>query len=146
MSPKFSEGLLVLKVPLIFLCIWRFCTRLRSGQGLFDGFSSLVIYAEAGEVFLTPNLLDGICFCCQISLFLRFLLSLFFGLLLVSKGSLVSLGSKSIGRTAPRLQAISWEFFSLHYSLVIWKQRRSIGLYALFSEGLTLVPVILFIM
>ena len=62
-----------------------------------------------------------------------------FRIFLVPKDSLLSWGSKIIGVAAPRLQAMSWEVFSLTACIFFKQQRRYLGIYSIISDGLTLV-------
>ena len=71
------------------------------------GFLSLEISAQAAEVFFPTGFLDGLRSCLRFYLFLCSCLLGFFRILLVPKGSLFSWGSKILGGTAPRLQAMS---------------------------------------
>ena len=54
--------------------------------------------------------------------------------LLVPKVSLFSSGNEIIGGTAPHLQVISWEVFSLPFCFVVQRQRESLGLFSLLSN------------
>ena len=76
-------------------------------------FLSLAISAQAAEVFYPPDILGGIRSFCWVDILLFSRLAGFFGIFLVSKGSLFYRSSEILGGTDPRLRAMSWEFFSL---------------------------------
>ena len=82
-------------------------------------FLSLAISARAAEVFCLPDLLGGLLSYRQFDILLRSCLAGFLGVFIVPKGSLFYRGSEILGGTAPRLQEMSWELFSLTYFFVV---------------------------
>ena len=104
-------------------------------------FLSLAISSQAAEVFFSSNLLGGPHSCRRVAVFLRSLLTGFFGLLLFPKYSLVYWGSKILGGTAPRLRSMSLEELYLPSYLFIQQKIRYLGIHSLLSNGLILVSV-----
>ena len=120
-------------------------------ENLWGYFLSLEISARSDEFFFPTDHLGGLwsCFWADILLHyclafffpLHYCLAGFFGLLLVPKGFLVSRGSGILGGTAPQLQAMSWEVFSLTSCLIFQIWIRTLWIYSLISYGITLVVV-----
>ena len=125
----------------IFGCLWRFRRGLRSGQGLFAGFSLTENFHASCWYFTSTWSSCRSPILSKVALFLRSCMAVFFDLLFIPKCSLFYRGSKILGGTDLRLWAISLGFFSLNFCLVIQQQIRYLGTSTLISGGLASVAV-----
>ena len=121
----------------IWISAWGVCA-----WGSFWGWISIIFsHTKDAEVSFPPFLFHGLHSCLWVDLFLQSCLASFFRILIVPKRFNVFSGIQNLGRTAPCLQSMYWELFSLTSCLVIKQQIRSIGISSHIYYGITFVDV-----